>query len=101
MAEKALNYLKSTDTTAATTRAYCQLLDDQKKTILADQYIKSDGSQGDRLKHAESSEEYKQHLKKLHDSIYDWELIKNKRKSAELQIEIWRSQNANMRRGNI
>ena len=93
--------LAKTDEPAANAKAYVDLLDDQKKTILADEYMKAEGSQGDRNKVAESSEAYKAHIKKLHDARYDWELCRNRRKSAELRVEVWRSQNANMRRGNI
>ena len=99
--DKALNYLKGSDAGAATAKAYYELLGDQKKTVIADQFIKAEGSQGDRLKIAEGSEEYKAHIQKLHDACYDFEIVRNRRKSAELQIEVWRSQNANMRRGNI
>ena len=100
-ADEALEYLKESDIPAAKVKTYADLLDDQKKTILADQYMKATGSQGDKNKIAESSEAYKEHIQKLHDAKYEWEIYRNKRKSAELQIEIWRSQNANMRRGNV
>ena len=101
LAEKALAYLVDSDVDAAMAKARVDLLDDRKKTILADEYMKASGSQGDRIKAAESSEAYKSHIQKLHDARYEWEIIRNKRKSAELQIEMWRSQNANMRRGNV
>lgn len=108
-AEKALMFLKGSDAEAAKAKAYVELLDDQKKTILADQYMKATASaatesikitESQKDKMAEASDAYKDHIRKLHDARYDWERARNLRKSAELQIEMWRSQNANMRRGN-
>ena len=101
MAEKALEYLKSTDVGAAKAKAYMDLLEDQKKTILAVEFMKAEGSQGEKAKVAEASKDYADRIQKLHDSRYDWEKTRNLRRSAELQIEMWRSQNANMRKGNI
>ena len=61
-ADEALEYLKESDIPAAKVKTYADLLDDQKKTILADQYMKATGSQGDKNKIAESSEAYKEHI---------------------------------------
>ena len=101
-AEKALEYLKHTDTEAAKARSLMNYVDDTKKTILAAAFVDiTVGSAADRLKQAESSKPYQEHLVKLQKATYDYELLRNKRKSAELQIEMWRSINSNMRKGNI
>lgn len=101
-AEKALNYLKSTDSDAARAKAYASALDDAKKTVLAMVYNSFDqGSGTEKLKKAEGSNDYHSHLEKLRSANEEWELIRNKRKSAELQIEMWRSINSNQRKGNI
>ena len=101
-AEKALNYLKRTDEEAARARSLMNYLDDSKKTILAVEYGKlTEGSAADRLKKAEGSIEYIDHLSKIRDAMLDYEKLRNQRKSAELQIEMWRSCSANMRKGNI
>ena len=101
-AEKALDYLKSTDAEAGRAKAHMDALDDAKKTMLALKYnfIES-GSAADKLKKAEGSEDYIGHLESLSEARTTWEIIRNKRKSAELQIEMWRSVNSNMRKGNI
>jgi len=100
-AEKALDYLKSTDTPAAKAKCLYEALDDQKKTVLAIVFMGSKGGAGERAKNAEGSEEYINHLGKLNDARLDFETLRNKRKSAELQIEMWRSVNSNQRKGNI
>jgi len=101
-AEKSLDYLKKTDVDAAKARSLLNYLDDTKKTVLADQYTQlSEGSAADRLKAAEGSAEYILHLGKIRDAALDYELLRNRRKSAELQIEMWRSINSNMKKGNV
>lgn len=101
-AEKALEYLKSTDAEAARAKAYASALDDAKKTVLAFCYNElTEGSAADRLKKAEGSTDYHSHLEKLRKANEEWEILKNKRNSAATQIEMWRSFNANQRKGNI
>lgn len=101
-AEKALDYLKHTDAEAARAKAHYAMLDDAKKTVLAMTYNEFDGgSAADRQKKAEGSQDYHNHLEKLKQAHIEWELLRNKRKSAEMQIEMWRSVNSNQRKGNI
>lgn len=100
-AEKALNYLKDTDIEAARLRSRYMALDDLKKTVLAAQYEKQQGSAADKTQAALNSFEYSQHLEAISDAFCAWERVRNQRKSAELQIEMWRSINSNQRRGNI
>lgn len=101
-AEKALEYLKSTDREAARAKAYATFLDDAKKTVLAMTYNAFEsGSAADKAKKAEGSQDYLDHIKKLQKANEDWEVLRNKRKSAEIQIEMWRSVNSNQRKGNI
>jgi len=97
-----LNYLKDTDGGAAKAKSYWSGLEDQKKTILADQKLKANGTSAtERAVQAEASQEYKKHIKLVEEAHYDWLVVMNQRKSAELQIEMWRSFNANQRKGNI
>ena len=101
-AEKALEYLKGTDKEAARAKSYAAALDDAKKTVLAFVYNDlTEGSAADRQKKAEGSDDYHSHLEKLRKANEEWETLRNKRKSAELQIEMWRSINSNQRKGNI
>lgn len=101
-AEKALGYLKHTDTEAARAKTYAAALDDMKKKVLAMMYNNlKEGSASDRLKKAEGSNYYHAHLEKLRAANEEWEILRNRRKSAELQIEMWRSVNSNQRKGNV
>ena len=100
-AHKAIEYLKSTDEEAARAKANLELLQDQKKTVDAVQFVNAEGGQGERAKIALASDEYSEHLEKINDAVFTFELIRNRRKAAELQIEMWRSINSNQRKGNI
>jgi len=100
-AENALRFLGRTDEEAARARAHYMALEDLKKTMLAAQYEKQEGSAADKNQAALNSIEYSQHLEKINNAFVEWEILRNKRKSAELQIEMWRSVNSNQRKGNI
>ena len=99
--EKALKFLRETDTMAANAKSLMVGLEEQKKTILATVYLNASGSQGDKKEIALASESYREHLEKYKSSVYDFEELRNRRQTEVLIIETWRSQNANMRRGNI
>ena len=99
--DKALRFLRETDSVAARAKSLMVGLDEQKKTIFATEYLKSEGSQGDKKEMAHASENYIEHIKKYKDSVYDYEELRNRRQTEILVIETWRSQNANARRGNI
>lgn len=99
--DKSLKFLHETDEQAAKAKSYLAGLEDQKKTILAIEFQRADGSQGEKLKIAESSQAYKDHLKKLEYAVYDYEVLRNRRSTEALIVECWRSENANRRVGNI
>ena len=100
-AHNALMFLVQTDEEAARAKSYYQALDDAKKTIEACEFMKASGSAGERKQIALSSDEYLLHLSKVENALLDWETLRNKRSTAALQIEMWRSINSNMKKGNI
>jgi hypothetical protein len=101
-AEKALEFLKSTDQEAGRRKAYANALDDMKKTVLAMTYNElKEGSAADRLKKSEGHPDYQSHLEKLRQANEDYHVMNNQRITAATQIEMWRSVNSNQRKGNI
>lgn len=98
---KALDYLASTDEEEANARASVKALEERKKTIKAVAFLDADGAQGERMEKAYASEEYKLFIEQYENKIADHAFLSNKRKRAELTIEVWRSINANQRRGNV
>jgi|TARA_R110000751_G_scaffold40588_2_gene95870 formylmethanofuran dehydrogenase subunit E len=101
-AEKALDFLKNTDDEAAKIKASKEWLYEKKKTILAMSMAESTSkTQSGKEADAYASQSYQTWLLSYKDAIYDFETIRNKRLSAAIQIDIWRSYNANTRQGNI
>ena len=98
---EALTFLSSTDESAAKAKSYFMGLGEQCKTIHAIEFLKHEGPIEERKSQAYASWDYRQHLVKLEQANLDYETLRNKRLTAELKIEVWRSENANRRRGNI
>lgn len=98
---EALTYLSETDESCAKAKAYYMGLDERSKTIKAVEYLRTVGTVGQREAEAYSSVAYEQHLTELQDANADYETMRNKRLTAELRIEVWRSENANRRKGNL
>ena len=100
-AEKALEFLKSCDVEFARRKALYEGLDDQKKTVEALAFMKAEGSAAERSQRAKASDMYQDHIKDLHDARLEFETMRNQRQTAVLQIDMWRSVNSNMKKGNI
>lgn len=99
--DSALQYLSSTDESCANARAFQLYLESKEKTILAMALLGETGTVQERDAKARTCSSYLEWLEQYREAVADYELQRNKRKRAELTIEVWRSQNANMRRGNV
>lgn len=62
-------------------------------------YISSEGSVAERQAHSEIDEDVRAAISKLIESITEESELADKIKAAELTYEIWRTQQANMRKG--
>lgn len=100
-AENALNFLKNTDVEFARAKCLYEGLEDQKKTIEACCFMNASGSAAERTQKAKQDEAYCKHLDKIDAARIDYETLRNKRASAVLQIDMWRSVNSNQRKGNV
>jgi len=102
--DKALQYLIDTDERAARAKSYMMGLAHQEKTILGQLVLDQrslDGTVGEKEGRARNSEEYTEWRGKYENAVADYEIYRNRRNTAELIIELWRSENANKRQGNI
>ena len=100
--EKAINYLAETDEPAANAKALYHGLDAQTKTIEAIEFKKLSGVEMTvPAKNAEvhTSEAYISHHKKIYDAMLAFEIYRNRRSTAEILVEYWRSTQANKRQG--
>lgn len=100
-AESALNYLAKTDQEWAEAKARVQATDYLRKSTRAEIKLEKEAANNVRLDIAEASDTYRRVCGDHVDAIQAFALIDARRKSAELRIEVWRSENAARRRGNV
>ena len=101
-AERALKYLASTDEDHAKAKANVKAKEMAIKTIKAAELLEVEGkTAGEREARAECHSNVKQAKDDYSDAILDYELLNNERNRAVLTIEMWRSMNASLKRGNI
>lgn len=92
-----LQYLADTDAGAAQWRRAVEAHDYIAKRKKYIEFLAASGSVAERTAIAESSAAYAAEREKYFDAIGSSEEIQNKRKTAQLRIEVWRSLNANRR----
>lgn len=99
--DKALDYLARTDEPCAKARALMKGLEKQEKTILAKVFLEVEGTDGVRKEKAKASKEYIDWQEKYKAAVLDYETMYNYRNTAEMIIELWRSENSNRRAGMV
>lgn len=100
-ADEALEYLAETDAETAAAKADMENAENQKKATLAIIMASLTGSIAQRKMEAEADPRYDEKCLKHTSCIYEYELLKNKRKTAELEFEYWRTVSANQRAGQV
>lgn len=98
---EALELLADTDESYGQLRGRCSALEYQIKVAEALGYLGSTGTQGEKQACARTTQGYKDKINEYREAKIEMETLAAKRKTAELHIEVWRSQNANKRHGNI
>ncbi len=101
-AERAINYLEESEEEYARLKGLLKVQPDRVKQVIAKEIMTSpESSQAAKKAWAEAGEAYTLAIDE-HQGIVDmFELINCKRKRAELMIEMYRSVNSAMKRGNI
>lgn len=99
---QALTYLAQTDESAANAKALVEGLSEQRKSLKAMLMLESDRKTvGEREAEAYAHERYQQCIQEYQNSVADSEILKNKRLTEALIVEVWRTEQANRRSGNI
>lgn len=102
-AELALNYLAKTDLEHAQAKAKLSALQEHRKSVKAAvyiDYVNKGKSQGIAEQEAYRSDNYRDVIEQIETAEVDAIHLTNKRKRAELTIELYRTHSANQRRGN-
>ena len=96
--QKAVDWLRDNSEKCAKARATRIYLEEYRKSIKAILMSKyPELSVYAQEREAYAHEEYKEHLKLMKDAIYEDERMRFFRASAEVKIEAWRTQQANIR----
>lgn len=94
---KALIYLAQTDEEFAKARGLVTSLQAKEKTVLATEFLKSDGPVAEREAKARTSEAYKEWLTAHENAVYDYETMRVKRTTGATIIDVWRTLEASRR----
>lgn len=100
---KALSYLAESDDPCALAKSLLEGYKEQKKTVLALEFLKQGGTGQEREAKANSSETFMDWQDKHQSAVYEYETKRNKRITETLVVECWRSLNSNRRQagGNL
>ena len=99
--QRAINYLADTDETHARARANYHALSEMRKTVRAFCFQEAEGGVKEREMAAECATAYIDHIDMIEQAEIEFHVLHNKRKSAEMIVELYRTYSANVRKGNI
>ena len=101
-AEKAIDYLQESEEEFARLKGLVKVQPDRIKVVVAKEImISPESSQAAKKAWAEAGEKYSQALDEYQGMMDMFTLIEKKRQRAELVIEMYRSVNSALKRGNI
>ena len=99
--QKALTYLAETDEPCAKAKSFLAGTEKQEKTIIAIEFANGERGVEEKKQAAHRSPAYELWRRAYQNAVYDFEIMRNKRQTAELIVEVWRTVQANQRRGNV
>jgi hypothetical protein len=102
--EDAINahhYLKATDEECAELKSQVAYLDEMRKIIRAELFLEFEGTVAEREARAMNHPKYRDSVLALQVGTANYETMKNRRFTANQQIELWRTESANMRKPSI
>lgn len=100
--EQALKKMAATDASHAACKGEVERLHLVKKTIEASAYLDAPkGTVAEKEAYVYTTPEYKAHCDEYKQAVLEYQRLTNERERERLIIEVWRTVNANQRRGNI
>ena len=100
-AEAALAFLADTDADCASAKSLLEGLTRQERTIKSVAFLDAIGSVAERNARAEVSVAYTEHTKKVEAAVLDYHTLRNRRDTAVMVIEFFRTLESSRRKGNI
>jgi hypothetical protein len=98
-ATAAINALADTDEEAAAAKRIMLVQEFILKRVRHAEFIDAKGNVAERTAFAECTPAVDEAHRKYSDAVYEYEMLKNKRKTNEIKFEAFRSINANRRQG--
>ena len=99
---QALKYLAETDEQAAAAKALMIGLEEQKRTVISIAMLDSkEKSAAMKEVDARAGSDYIQWAGDYKNSVYQYEILRNKRITEALIVDAWRSCNSNKKKGNV
>lgn len=98
-AEKALNYLASTDESCARAKGSVKALEYRLKVAKAMEFLGASGTMAEKESHALASLPYRELIDQYESAVIEFETIAAKRERAVLTLDVWRTMEASRRRG--
>ena len=99
--EEALQHLAETDTPCAKKKEAVERAAFKAKKVKAAIFLHSQGTVAERNALAEDSHEYEEAMEEYFTRLGDHGAMQNKRASDGIVIDVWRSLNSSMNKGNI
>lgn len=99
MAEKALDYLASTDASCAMAKGVVKGLEYRLKVARAVEFLTATGTMAEKEATALASTSYVDLVYKYEEAIIEFETIAAKRERAVLTVDVWRTESSNRRKG--
>lgn len=97
-AEKAYNYLAKSDAEYARAVARLEAAELEAKQAREIAFLASEGTQAERAAYANTSKAVIEANKRIEEALYEREVLKARRATAMVAIEIWRTVEASNRR---
>ena len=98
-ADKALQFLESSEQEFARAVARRESAEQRRKLAKGLGFLEATGTAGEREARAETSEDYRAAIEELESAVYELELLKAKRARALLTIDLFRTLEASRRKG--
>lgn len=97
--EKALNYLASTDESCAKAKGLVKGLEYRLKVTKAIHFLTASGTVAEKEAASLTSNSYLAMVNQYQDAVIEFETLAAKRERAVLTIDVWRTEQANRRKG--
>lgn len=96
-AERAADWIRDNSGKLATAKGERVYAEEYRKALKAILFNEAEGTMAERENYAYSHSKYLDHLEALKQAVIKDEELRARKAAAEIKVEVWRSQSANLR----